>query len=70
VGLVKSARAVRNAEVAAIDAAAHATNASINVHKITETIDKLEINTNSIKDALVAVTEKEAFARGKLEGPT
>jgi len=31
-------------------------------------IRKLEKNTNSIKDALVVSTEKEALARGKLQG--
>lgn len=31
-------------------------------------ITKLEINTNSIKDALVKKTGEEAFARGKKEG--
>jgi prefoldin subunit 5 len=35
-----------------------------------QTIEVLEKNTNSIKDALVKVTGESEFAKGKLEGAT
>lgn len=40
--------------------------AQVNSQK--ETINKLELNTNSIKDALVAATAKASYAEGKAIG--
>lgn len=40
----------------------------LQANKTAEVVDKLEINTNSIKDALVKVTGESEFAKGKLEG--
>ena len=59
--------ASQRAEEAALAAAQHVQAASQVVEGMAATIEKLEVNTNSIKDALIVAKEKEAFARGQQE---
>ncbi len=51
-------KVVKSAEMAA-------TAAHQEVKSMALDIRKIEVSSNSMKDALVAVTEKEAFARGQ-----
>lgn len=60
--------AIVRAETAAADAARHARETAITVSDTAQRIDTLEINTNSIKDALVLSTAKASDLEGEKRG--
>lgn len=60
--------AIANAKIAADAAKKAATVASVTnkkVDSVATVVQTLETNTNSLKDALIDVTEREAYARGQ-----
>lgn len=60
--------ASRNAEAAALLASEHAAGAVAGMQHISENVQKIEIATNSMKDALVAATDKAAGLAGEQRG--
>ena len=67
-GFLKAIVAARNAETAARLASASAIKATAGMQAVAENVQKIEIATNSMKDALIVSTERAAGLAGEERG--
>lgn len=64
---VAARMSARSAESAAVVAATHAKEATLAIEQVIENVAKIEVATNSMKDALVAATAKASHLEGRAE---